>query len=125
MNAPDLFALHEAIKHWAYAQAQAHPLNSDAWLQVAYWIEALCWMTPGVFVGWWCRAFMRSASPRLHEHKGRVFEQHHTGKWLQHLHDEETGELASLKVFEGMPPGTEPPARIELTSPRQRFKSAR
>lgn len=123
---PDLFALHEAIKHWAYAQAQLHPLNSDAWLQFPLYLEAFTLLCAGGFIGWWCRWLLRSdVSPLIHEHKGMTFERHHTGKWLQHLHDEQTGELATLKVFEGKPPGTEPPPEVVLTSSRQRFKGAR
>lgn len=124
MNAPDLFALHEAMKHWAYVQAQLHPLEAAAWMQFPYWLEAMLWMTPGVFVGWWCRALMRpSAGTRMHEVSGRRFEQHATGKWLQHLHHPETGELEMLRVCTEEPPGITPP-RIELGK-GQRLKGAR
>jgi hypothetical protein len=112
------------MAHWSYVQAQAHPLESDSWLQVAYWVEAMCWMTPGVVVGWWCHRLMRSAAgPHIHEHSGRRFEQHATGKWLQHMHDEETGELATLKVCADEPPGVRPP-EVKLGS-GQRLKRAR
>lgn len=124
MNWPDLFAIHEAIKHYAYAQAQLHPLESNMWLQMPYAIEAMLWMSVGAFIGWWAHRFMRSDSrAHIHEHSGRRYERHATGKWLQHLHDPETGELDTLKVCTDEPPGITPP-RIEL-APNQRLKRAR
>lgn len=124
MNAPDLFALHEAIKHYAYTQAQLHPLNADAWLQMPYYAEVFVVLCAGGFIGWWLRGLMRSSSgTHIHEHSGRRFERHATGKWLQHLHDPETGELDTLKVCAEEPPGVTPP-RVELGS-GQRLKRAR
>lgn len=126
MSAPDLLALHEAMKHYAYEQAQLHPLNSNAWLQFPYYAYGFTVLSVGGFIGWWLRGLARRAeSVLLHEHKGMKFERHHSGRWLQHLHDEQTGELASLRVYDGKPPGTEPPAEVVLTSPNQRLKRAR
>jgi hypothetical protein len=63
------------------------------------------------------------AGPRIHEHSGRRFEQHATGKWLQHLHDPETGALDTLRVCADEPPGITPP-RVVLGT-RQRLKESR
>lgn len=125
MNAPDLLAWHEWLKHYAYAQAQAHPLNSDAWLQFPYYAEVFVVLCIGGFIGWWLRGIARRAeSVLIHEHKGMKFERHHTGHWLQHLHDPQTAKLKTLEVHEGDPPGFREP-EIVLNSPNQRLKSAR
>jgi len=126
MNAPDLLAMHEWMKHWAYVQAQAHPLNSNAWLQAPYYAYAFTVLCVGGFIGWWLRGLARRVeSVLVHEHNGKRYEQHASGPWLQHMHDVETGKLARLEVMEEPPIGQRPPPAVKLSSPNQRLKAAR
>lgn len=120
MNAPDLFTLHQHFAHWAYVQAQAHPLEASTWLQMPYYAYAFTVLCTGGFIGWWLRGLARRVeSVLVHEHLGRRFERLSNGQWGQHVHDPETRELLTVKVCEGEPPGVT--RAVKLNSPRQKL----
>lgn len=120
MNAPDLLAMHEWMKHWAYVQAQAHPLNSEAWLQFPYYAYGFTVLSVGGFIGWWLRGLARRVeSVLVHEHLGRRFERLSSGHWGKHKYDPETRELLALEVSNEEPPGVT--RSVKLNSPRQKL----